>query len=267
MTITPPKTSRRRRSFGQHFLTNPKITDKIVQLAGVQAGSSVLEVGPGKGILTDSLLRADAHVIAVEKDERLIAGLTEKYRDEEKFQLIHNDFLKVDIAATFSAQSPLKVVANLPYSVGTEIIFRLLDHRELFESFTVMVQKEVADRLVAVPDNKQYGILSVLTQLYCESKIVLRVPPGAFHPPPKVDSAVVHMTVSDTLRVPVRDEKVFKRLVKQGFAQRRKQLRNNLQIDTVAWDEICAHLQCEPKTRAENLSLLQWAQLADWLTD
>jgi len=261
-------TSYRRRAYGQHFLTNPRITDKIVRLAGVEAKDTVLEIGPGKGILTDSLLKAGAQVIAVEKDRRLAAFLNEKYADESKIEIHTADFLKFNLSQITAAAtaSRLKVVANLPYSVATEIIFKLLASREMFSSLTVMVQKEVADRLVGVPGNKQYGVLTVLTQLYSISKIVLKVPPGAFNPPPKVDSAVVQMNLSDQPRVAITDEAAFKKLVKKAFSTRRKMLRNALQIKAdLKWQEICAELSTDPKARAETLSLEQFAQLGKLL--
>lgn len=172
----------RRRRLGQHFLTNPRITDKIVTLAGVTDHDTVLEIGPGKGILTESLLKKCHHVIAVEKDRNLATDLKEKYIGDERVEIIGADFLKFDLS---SYTSRMKVVANLPYSVATEIIFRLIEHRQYFSELYVMVQREVAERLVAKPGGKDYGVLTILTQLYSESHIVLKLPPGAFNPPPQ----------------------------------------------------------------------------------
>lgn len=256
----------RRRALGQHFLTNPRITDKIVHLAEVGPQDTVLEIGPGKGILTESLLKTGCQVFAVEKDKKLAEALAEQYSDNSAIEIYAADFLKFDLA-NIAGTRPYKVVANLPYSVATEIIFKLIDHRPLFSSLHVMLQKEVAERLVAGPGTKTYGVLSVLTQLYSENKIVMKLPPGAFHPPPKVDSAVVAMKLSEQPRVDVKDVERFKKVVKQAFATRRKMLRNALQIkDDLRWREICSLVKINVKARAEVVSIQQFAELADKIT-
>ncbi len=260
-------TSQRRRAYGQHFLTNPSITDKIVKLAGVAANDPVLEIGPGRGILTDSLLKIGARVIAVEKDKELAAHLAEKYTGNECVEIVADDFLNVDLKTSLpSREGKIKVVANLPYSVSTEIIFRLIEYRELFSTLTLMVQKEVAERLVATPGGKDYGVLSVLTQLYSDSAIVMKVGPQAFTPPPKVDSAVVRMKLTTGPRVEIDEEAAFKRVVRQAFATRRKMLRNCLGLkDDAKWQQICDEIGIDPKSRAENLSLEQFARLSVFL--
>ncbi len=254
----------RRQIYGQHFLTNPQITDRIVSIAGVTQDDTVLEVGPGRGILTDSLLKTGCKVVAVEKDKKLFGELSEKYADQEKLQLFNEDILKFPLPRHPRAL----VVANLPYSVSTEIIFKLIDNRNLFSELYLMVQKEVAERLVATPGGKDYGVLSVLTQLYSDSEIVMKLAPGAFTPPPKVDSAVVAMKLSDEPRVAVSDVEAFKKLVRQAFATRRKMLRNCLNIkDDEKWQSICSEIGIDPKARAENLSLEQFAGLILSLPD
>ncbi len=258
-------TSQRRRAYGQHFLTNPSITDKIVRLAEVTKGDTVLEIGPGRGILTDSLLKTGCRVIAVEKDRELAEVLQSRYADNDAIAIYTTDFLKFDIPKNLCGAG-IKVVANLPYSIATEIIFRLIDHRELFSTLTLMVQKEVAERLVASPGSKAYGVLAILTQLFSESAIVMKLAPGAFSPPPKVDSAVVRMRLSNTPRVAMSNVAQFKALVKQAFATRRKMLRNALGIkDDQQWQGICSELGISSKARAEELSLEQFAQLTQAL--
>lgn len=260
---------RRRRRLGQHFLTNPQLAEKIVRLAGVTAEDTVLEIGPGKGILTEALLKKCRRLIAVEKDPALADSLQTKYADDDRIQIYSKDFLSFDLQLVFGDprstihESPAKVVANLPYSIATEIIFRLIDHRQYFSELYVMVQKEVADRLVAKPGKKDYGVLSILTQLYSESRVVLKVSPGAFSPPPKVDSAVVAMQLSEQPRVEVQDVALFKKLVKQAFSTRRKMLRNALKMkEDHRWQEICRKIGIDLKARAETVSLEQFAVLA-----
>jgi len=258
----------RRRRLGQHFLTNPEHAKKIVHLAGVKPSDLVLEVGPGRGILTEPLLKACRHLIAVEADLKLAEDLADRFAAAKNFTLFRQDILKFPIEKELKKFSPhkAKVVANLPYSISTEIIFLLLEHRQCFSELYLMVQKEVADRLVATPGGKTYGILSVLTQLFSESQIVMKVSPGAFHPRPQVDSAVVAMRLSDTPRVAVNNVAAFKRLVRQAFATRRKMLRNCLKIaDDDKWRGLCATIGIDPKARAEQVTLQQFAALSEAL--
>jgi 16S rRNA (adenine1518-N6/adenine1519-N6)-dimethyltransferase len=256
----------KRRRLGQHFLNHPQLAEKIVGLAAVGSQDVVLEVGPGRGVLTDPLLKACRHLIAIETDPNLVEELSERFGQAKNFTLLHEDVLRFDFSKLSKiAGQKIKVVANLPYSIATEIIFRLIDHRNLFSELTLMVQKEVADRLVAGPGSKTYGVLSVLTQLYSESRIVLKVPPGAFRPPPKVDSAVVAMHLSEQPRVPVENVDAFKKLVRAAFATRRKMLRNALksylQGTEADWKQIRIFLNVDDKVRAEQLSLEQFAAL------
>jgi 16S rRNA (adenine1518-N6/adenine1519-N6)-dimethyltransferase len=264
--------SSRRHRYGQHYLTRSAIAEKIVRLAGVSKNDTVLEIGPGKGILTEALLSAAKRVIAVEGDEQLREPLEERFKNDvgahgrapkkrvqqaAPLQLVFEDFLKYDLS-TLEPYTPLKVVANLPYSIGTEIIFRLLDKRPLFSDLTVMLQKEVVDRLVASPGGKDYGVLAIMTQLYCENKIVLKVAPGAFNPPPKVQSAIVTMKVSTEPRFDIADTDKFERIIRQAFQQRRKMLKNTLGIDGTILEE----LGISEKARPEEVSIKEFATLA-----
>lgn len=275
------RTSRRRRRLGQHFLTNPRLADKIVSLAGVTNQDTVLEIGPGKGILTEALLKTGCQVITVEKDASLANSLQSKYAENDRVQIYSADFLNIDLPKLLASdasritlhESRAKVVANLPYSIATEIIFRLIDSREYFSELYVMVQREVAQRLVAKPGKKDYGILSVLTQLYSESRILLKVPPGAFSPPPKVDSAVVAMKLSQQPRVDVKDVELFKTIVRAAFATRRKMLRNALQGSSkltppvgMTWEDLLKSVGIDEKARAEVVLIKQFSELANQIT-
>lgn len=257
----------RRRRLGQHFLTNPKLTEKIVRLADVTVQDVVLEIGPGRGILTEPLLQACKQLIVVETDKKLAAEIQERFADEKKLKLYVQDILQFDIEKELAPyrKKKIKVVANLPYAIATEIIFRLIDHRDLFSELYVMVQREVADRLVAKPGRKDYGVLSIMTQIFCESRIIMKVPPGSFQPPPKVDSAVVAMKLSEKPRVPIEDIEKFRKLVRQAFATRRKMLKNALQSIMlpvgVTWNDVFAELGIAPKVRAEELSIEKFAAL------
>lgn len=260
-------TMSKRRQLGQHFLNHPQLAEKIVKLAGVTKDDVILEIGPGRGVLTAPLLQACKHLIAVETDERLFTELRQKFVEAQNLTLLHQDILEYDWETLRRfAERKLKVVANLPYSIATEIIFRLIDQRRLFSELYLMVQKEVAERLVAKPGGKNYGILAVLTQLYSESRMVLKVPPGAFKPPPKVDSAVVEMKLSEQPRVAVEDIEAFKQLVRAAFATRRKMLRNALKTFLLKshyeWSELCSRVHIAEQARAEELSLEQFAALA-----
>lgn len=259
-----------RQRLGQHFLNHPQLAEKIVKLAGASADDVVLEIGPGRGVLTAPLLQSCRHVIAIETDARLVAELRKQFAAAENLTLIHADVLEFDLSTLTQWTPPqIKVVANLPYSIATEIIFRLINQRQLFSELYLMVQKEVAERLVATPGGKTYGILAVLTQLYSESRLILKVPPGAFKPPPQVDSAVVAMKLFEQPRVGVADVEAFKKLVRTAFGTRRKMLRNALksflQSSRYDWTVLCARLHITERARAEELSLEQWAALARYL--
>ncbi|QQR79745.1 MAG: ribosomal RNA small subunit methyltransferase A [Deltaproteobacteria bacterium] len=217
-----------KKSLGQHFLHHPATLEKIVSLAKVSGDDLVLEIGPGPGGLTNRLVEKAKHLVAIEKDSRFVDELRERYKGLESVEIIEEDVLKVDFSKLLIAPR-YKVVANLPYNIATEIIFRLLDHRDKIQDMYLMVQKEVADRIVATPaQRKDYSVLSLTSQIYSENKIVMKLPPGAFFPAPKVDSAIVHFKVSPEPRYPLQNFPFFKKLVQTVFSQRRKKMINPL---------------------------------------
>ncbi len=259
-----------KKSLGQHFLHHPATLEKIVSLAGVSSEDSILEIGPGPGGLTQKLVERAKDVIAIEKDSRFAQALREKYAGHSHFQMIEADVLKVDFSRILTGRS-YKVVANLPYNIATEIIFRLLDYRDRIPEMYLMVQKEVADRLVATPEQrKDYGVLSLMTQIYSRNRIVMKLPPGAFAPPPKVDSAIVRFEVSPTTRYPLEDFAFFKKIVQAVFSQRRKKMINPLRslLDKIPLDfleEAFRETGISPDSRPEEVPLESFCRLANRL--
>jgi 16S rRNA (adenine1518-N6/adenine1519-N6)-dimethyltransferase len=250
----------KRRALGQHFLVDRGVAERTVALAGVAEGATVLEIGPGRGALTDVLLSSGLRVVAVELDAELAAALVE--RGDPRLTVIEGDFLRLDLASL--PPGPLPVIANLPYSTGTAIVARLLEDPERFPRLVVMLQKEVADRLCARPGTHAYGSTTVLTALHATAERAFVVPPGAFRPPPKVDSAVLRLDAQIEPRADVGDAAVFRRVVRGAFAQRRKTLRNSLRASfgeerATAWLDAAA---IDGGRRAETLSLDEFAALA-----
>ena len=197
------------KSLGQNFLVDDSVPRDIVSGAEVDENDLVIEIGPGVGTLTVQLLKVAKKVVAIELDNDLIPILTEELGDNPKFNLIHNDALKVDINEIIGDEKSVKLVANLPYYVTTPIIVKLLKEKYNFKSLTIMIQKEVAERMNAEPGNKDYGALSLLVQYYCNTKIVRKVPPACFIPRPKVDSIVIRLDKLEEPRVKVQNEKLF----------------------------------------------------------
>jgi 16S rRNA (adenine1518-N6/adenine1519-N6)-dimethyltransferase len=250
----------RRHALGQHFLIDGEVAERAIALAELVPGTRVLEIGPGRGALTDRLRAAGHPVIAVELDQALAEALEK--REDADLQIVRGDFLRIDLAGL--GAGPLPVVANLPYSTGTAIVSRLLEDPVRFSRLVVMLQLEVAARLCAEPGSRSYGGLTVLCALQATATMGFAVPPRAFAPPPKVDSAVVRLDVSTTPRAEVGDRALFRRVVQTAFGQRRKTLRNALSAGFGA-DAAAAMLEraaIDPRRRAETLSLEEFARLA-----
>ncbi len=252
-----------KKRFGQHFLHDPAVIDKIITAARLQPDQRVLEIGPGLGVLTEQLLKHAAQVIVMEIDRDLIQRL--RQRPEEHLTVYEGDVLKLSWSELFK-KPPYTLVANLPYNISSQILFKLLDHRHLFKRMVLMFQREVAERLMARPGTKDYGILSVLCQLWYDIDKVALVKPGAFNPPPKVDSMVVSFLPLEKPRVDPIDEVLFKRLVKAAFTQRRKTLRNSLLAAGLEAADIDASLLCagiDPGCRGETLDLSRFSALTE----
>ncbi len=215
---------RPKKHYGQHFLKDKNIAGKIVRALDPSKYDYLVEVGPGTGFLTDFLIDLPLKLILIEKDEEAYEFLKKKYKDKH-IQIIHGDFLKTDLAA-LSRNAPMGIIGNFPYNISTQIVFKILENRLLVPEAVGMFQTEVAERIAAQPGSKVYGILSVLTQLFYQVKILFSVPPGVFVPPPKVHSAVLKMERKENM--PEVDFDELKKLVKTAFNQRRKTLRNSL---------------------------------------
>ena len=251
---------RARKRFGQHFLARPSIVSRIVRGARVHEGDTVLEIGPGLGVLTRALLRTGANVTAVELDRDLASFLRER---EPSLRLIEADALVVDLDEAIP-EGPAKVVANLPYNVGTQLVIRLVDRPDKVSSIVVMLQKEVVQRLVAEPGSKAYGSLTVQIAARGQARWLLGVPPDSFFPPPKVDSAVVRIDLYDEAQTGGLPKEDFDRLVRASFRQRRKTLVNSLgaEVGKARVQQALASLELDSRVRAEALSHGQFVSLA-----
>lgn len=263
------------KSLGQNFLIDENVLNKITAAAGISAGDCVLEIGPGAGTLTQRLAMLGARCTAVEIDKALLPILSETMSEYESFHLVNNDILKVDIKALAESDfggEPFHVIANLPYYITTPIVMRLLEEKLPVRSMTLMVQKEVADRMCAPCGGKEYGALSVAVQYYSEPSVICRAEPHCFIPQPKVASSVVHLKVADKPRFTVGDERLFFAVVKSAFGQRRKTLVNALSKSpyiNVEKDTVIAALKClglDESIRGERLGIEQFAALTDCLT-
>ena len=258
--------------FGQNFLIDGRVVEKIVQAADIGKEDIILEIGPGIGTMTQYLAEAAGHVYAVEIDKNLLPVLAETLAAYYNVIVINVDFLNVDIAALLEGSTgKVKVVANLPYYITTPIIMGLFENHVPAESITVMVQKEVAQRMQAGPGSKDYGALSLAVQYYAEPYIVANVPPNCFMPRPNVGSAVIRLTRWQTPPVAVQDEKQMFALIRASFNQRRKTLQNGISnAETLSFKKeqvVCALREMGlPETvRGETLSLGQFAKLSDLL--
>jgi 16S rRNA (adenine1518-N6/adenine1519-N6)-dimethyltransferase len=253
------------KKLGQNFLIDERIVANIVGAAGIEPGDTVLEIGPGIGTLTQGLAEAGARVVAVELDRHLIGVLGKTLEGYDNVRIIHGDILKIDISREIMTDT-YKVVANLPYYITTPIIMKLLEERLPVSILVTMVQKEVAERMVAKPGGKEYGALSVAVQYYTEPSIVQDVPPASFMPPPAVDSAVIRCVVRSEPPVQITDEKLFFRVVKAAFGQRRKTLSNALKTTGMGAGTVAAVLTAagiDGVRRGETLSLQEFAAVTN----
>lgn len=247
---------------GQNFLYDRSILERIVSSAGLTGNDTVVEIGPGPGTLTRVLAGKAGKVLAVELDERLYEKLKAELAGYMNVELIHGDALKFP----FEEIGHFKVVSNIPYYITTPVIFRLLDARKSLSTMTLTVQREVAERIIAPPGGKDYGVLSIMVQYLAKPELKFIIPREAFRPVPKVDSALLHMNIRSKPSVEVRDEKTFFRVVKTSFSQRRKTLSNSLRSFGEGIREKIAASGIDPGRRPETLSIEEFAKLADFLT-
>ena len=258
------------KSLGQNFLIDDSVLSDIVNGAEVNEEDFVIEIGPGVGTLTAQLLNAAKKVVAIELDNDLIPILEGELGAHPNFTLIHNDALKVDLDEVMGDEKSVKLVANLPYYVTTPIIVKLLKKKYNFKSLTIMIQKEVAERMAAEPNCKDYGSLSLLVQYYCKTKIIRKVPPTCFIPRPKVDSIVIRLDRLDEPAVEVKDENLMFEIIRNAFNMRRKTLWNCTKFLGLSKEDTerafeNANIDC--KRRGETLTLEEFAALSDAFTD
>ncbi|KLK30990.1 16S rRNA (adenine(1518)-N(6)/adenine(1519)-N(6))-dimethyltransferase RsmA [Streptococcus agalactiae] len=267
-----------KKSFGQNFLTDTNILQKIVDTAEIDKGVNVIEIGPGIGALTEFLAENAAEVMAFEIDDRLIPILADTLARFDNVQVVNQDILKADLQTQIQAfknpDLPIKVVANLPYYITTPILMHLIEGKIPFAEFVVMMQREVADRISAMPNTKAYGSLSIAVQYYMTAKVSFIVPRTVFVPAPNVDSAILKMVRRDQLVVSVQDEDFFFRVSKVAFVHRRKTLWNNLTSHFGKSEDTKAKLEkaleiakIKPSIRGEALSIPDFASLADALKE
>ena len=254
---------RARKRFGQNFLHDPRIIQGIVNAIHPQPGEHLVEIGPGMGAITLPLVASGAWVDVVELDRDLVPILQQKLAPASNLRIHQHDALKFDFCALAGEQQKLRVLGNLPYNISTPLIFHLLDQAHCIHDMHFMLQKEVVDRLAASPGCADYGRLGIMVQSRCAVEHLFTVPPGAFNPIPKVDSAIVRLTPYAQPPVLIRDQALFAKVVAQAFQQRRKTLRNNLKglIDATALEA----LNIDPGRRPETLSLEEFAAIANAL--
>lgn len=254
------------KSLGQNFLIDDSVLNDIVNGADVNSEDFIIEIGPGVGTLTAQLLNKAKKVTSIELDNDLIPILQQELGDHPNFSLIHKDALKVDFNEVIGDEKSVKLVANLPYYVTTPIIVNLLKNKYNFKSLTIMIQKEVAERMDAEPNCKEYGSLSLLVQYYCNTKIIRKVAPSSFMPRPKVESIVIRLDRLEEPRVKVKDEKLMFEIIRNSFNMRRKTLWNgvkNMGVDKEDLMKAFEEAGVDPKRRGETLSLEEFAKLSD----
>ena len=259
-----------RKSYGQNFLIDSHVIDKIIAAAGIDKNTEVLEIGPGIGTLTQYLAEAAGNVVAVEIDDKLIPILEKTLSEYDNVRIIHGDILKQDIGSIFEGR-PFKIVANLPYYITTPIIMSLLESGVPADSITVMIQKEVADRMKASPGSKDYGALSLAVQYYADPYLAANVPPNCFMPRPNVGSAVIRLRRLETPSVKTNDPVLMFKIIRAAFNQRRKTLANavknyeGLSYSREEVEQALEQMGLDVRVRGEALELSQFAELTNLL--
>lgn len=252
-----------KKRFGQHFLHDRSVIERMLHALQLNSNDHVIEIGPGPGALTFPLLERLKQLDAIEIDRDVIAWWQQQPQAQGKLNLHDLDALKIDLSSLRQDERPLRVIGNLPYNISTPLIFRLLEQREHVQDMLFMLQKEVVDRITAAPNTKLYGRLSVMVQYFCETHYLLKIGPGAFSPPPKVDSAVVYLKPWRTPPAVAKDSEQLSKLVAQAFSQRRKTLRNTLK--GLLSSEQIESVGINPGQRAETLSVTDFVNLSNLL--
>jgi len=259
-----------RKRLGQHFLVDRNILNKVVRAAQVGKEDVILEIGPGLGGMTSVLAKQAKRVIAIEIDSKLVEILNTKFRDTPNVEIIEGDVLKADLSGVFhQAGRPLKVVANLPYQISTPLLFRFIEERQFFSGLNLMLQKEVVERMVALPGKKEYGPLSVFIQMVSIPSLLFFIKPSAFFPPPRVQSALVHISWRKRALFEPQSEEWFKRVVRGCLGYRRKTLLNALKHSALplpsGLEARLKEIGIDPKRRPETLDLQEFVNLSESL--
>lgn len=249
--------------FGQNFLFDSSIARRIVDVANVGPKDTVVEIGPGHGIMTKIIVERSGKVVSIEFDDKLYRKLTESLSVYRNLDLVHMDVMKYD----FALLNEFSVIANIPYYITTPILFKLIDQAVHLRSMTLTIQKEVAERIVALPGSKDYGVLSIMVQLYGHARIFFIIPSGAFTPKPKVDSAVIRIDRYETAPVFIGNRGLFNAIVRASFAGRRKMISNTLKSLDQNIKEILKAINIDPRRRPETLSIEEFASIANSLSE
>lgn len=254
-----------RKRFGQHFLQNELIIYQILACLQIQKTQHWVEIGPGRGALTQPLLDTGIKLEVVELDRDLVTLLTNKLSQYPLLSIYSGDALNFDFQALAKTDNKLRIIGNLPYNISTPLLFHLLTSANVIEDMHFMLQKEVVDRICAVPGSKKYGRLSVMMQYYCASEHLFEIPPQSFNPAPKVISAFVRLIPHSKAPVNIANVSLLNQVVTQAFSQRRKTLRNSLK--TCLNEQQIMQLDIDPKARAEEISLIEFAKLTNFISD
>lgn len=252
-----------KKSFGQNFLVDQNYIRKIISALNPQSGETIVEIGAGRGALTENLVESGVNVIAIELERDMLSVLRERFAERDNFKLIAADALKIDFAEFKSSDSNLKIklVANLPYYISTAILQKLIEQREVFSEMILMFQREVVERITAKIGNAERGFLTVLTEAYLESEKLFDVPPSAFSPSPKIWSSIVRLKPKENVRID--DDKLFRQTVSAGFRQKRKTILNNLKIEFKDKEKVFENCGVDRQRRAETLTIEEWNCLAN----
>lgn len=261
-----------KKRFGQNFLVDERVIERIVRAVEPRTSETIVEIGAGRGALTSGLIKKAGRLLAIEFDRDLVPLLRERFAEHENFELIEGDALALDFCALIAPATKARVVANLPYYISTAILQHLIAQRACLTEMTLMLQREVVERITAQPSTSERGFLSVIVQSYCDIETLFDVAPSSFRPAPKVWSTVVRLRLREKLPFNVEDEALLWQLVSAGFAQRRKTLLNNLKSaganlrsnieEAGGASELLIASQIEPQRRAETLTLEEWSRLA-----
>ena len=254
-----------RKRFGQNFLHDPSVINRIIRSIAPRNDDHIIEIGPGQGALTNQLQSTASRMDVVELDRDLIPFLKLQFGLNDNFHIHEADALKFDFSTLQQQDEQLRIVGNLPYNISTPLIFHLVSYADIVKDMHFMLQKEVVDRMVAGAGDNNYGRLSVMTQYYCKVDFVFHVGPGAFNPPPKVDSAIVRLTPYKELPHPCKNTRLLDKVVKSAFAMRRKTIRNGLK--SMITGEELQQLDIDPSLRPERLPLESFVKIADYLLD